>query len=178
MSVPQTSLLPSVNVRAMSKRETNGLLTEWEHPLGPCNRPFGQEAHVLEVAGLPVALTVSASIVSKAVHGYNRQEVVELARIARHPEHPGVLRVALRLWRMYLGPAWSHWPPLSLVSYAMPGTSGQLYRFDGWQNWGKCRVSGGGGTWTIRNPKVSQIGDGVKTLWGFPLATPEQEDGS
>ncbi|MPZ13785.1 MAG: hypothetical protein GEU73_05075 [Chloroflexi bacterium] len=158
---------PMMNVGEVSEDESNALLVKWEHPLGPCERPFGQQGFVLDVFGEPVALAVSASTVSSTVHGYRRNQVVELARIARHPDHPGIMRVMLRLWRAYLAEAWPYWRPAAAISYAMPGTKGDLYRFDGWENWGKCKVSRGGGTWTLKAPKVSQIGDGVKTLWGY-----------
>lgn len=148
---------------------TNVLLQEWHHPLGPIGRPFGMQAWILDVLGEPVALAVSASPVSTTVKGktYHRSQIVELARIARHPDHPHILRVMLRLWRVYLAQLWPYNPVEAVISYALPGTPGDIYRFDGWENWGKCGVSKGGGTWTSKEPKVSKIGDGVKTLWGF-----------
>lgn len=84
--------LPIVGMSECSRAEANDLLREWNHPLGPCDRPFHQEQHILLVAGEPVALTVSASTVSSNVgavydrvvpnpHGHKRTEVVELARI-------------------------------------------------------------------------------------------------
>ena len=157
----------TMNVGEIHPDEGNVLLEAWDHPLGPCNRPFGQQAWVLDIFGAPVAVAMAASPVSKTVAGYGRAQVVELARIVRHPDHPHVLRVMLRLWRAYLAHEWPYNPVAAAVAYAMPGTPGDIYRFDGWERVGKCRVSRGGGTWTNENPKVSQIEDGVKTLWRY-----------
>lgn len=159
------ALFPVVGVRSAGRSETDALLQEWEHPLGPCRRPFGQQGWVMEEDGRPLAVAVSASTVSRTVEGYSRQEVVELARLARAPDEPHALRPLLRLWRVYLAPRWPYWPVSAAVAYAMPGTLGDLYRFDGWERVGRRRKSPGGGTWTIRDPAVSRIGDGIKTLW-------------
>lgn len=164
----QPSMWPVMALRECSEGEADDLLTRWDHPLGPCNRPFGQQDFVLEIEGEPIAMSTSASTVGKTSAGFPRGDVVELARIARHPDHAHILRVMLRLWRVYLAHRWPYWPVTAAVSYAMPGTTGDMYRFDGWTRWGRCKVSSGGGTWAIRNPKVSQIADGVKTLWFYP----------
>jgi hypothetical protein len=37
------------------------------------------------------------------------------------------------LWREYLAPAWRYWPVQAAVAYALPGKTGDLYRFDGWR---------------------------------------------
>jgi hypothetical protein len=158
-----------MNVGEIGRAEANRLLEDWAHPLGPCKRPFGQQAYAFDIDGAPVAVAVSASIVSKQITDkegrvYLRGEVVELARIARHPDHRGILRPMLRLWRDYLAPSWPYRSVAAAISYAMPGTLGDIYRFDGWERIRKCEVSRGGGTWT-KNPQVSGIGDGVKTLW-------------
>lgn len=165
---PRFSML---NVGEVSREDANRLLEEWDHPLGPCRRPFGQQSFVLDVAGQPVALAVSASMVAKHVVNkdrvvlYRRNQVVELARVARHPDHRFVLRPFLRLYREYLAPTWPYFQPAAAISYAMPGTKGDLYRFDGWEFVRRCEISRGGGTWTYSDPKVSQIADGVKSLW-------------
>lgn len=164
-----------MNVTEVSRREANQLLEKWEHPLGPISRPFGQQGWVLDIMGEPAAVAVSASTVSKSVstpYGgrYLRENLVELGRIGRSPEHPHIMRVMLRLWRAYLAHQWPYGKGLAaLLSYAMPGTLGDIYRFDGWENWGRCEVSRGGGTWTYKDPAVSRIDDGIKTRWGWPL---------
>lgn len=164
-AVLHPSLLPVLGVRPAVRSETDHLLKLWKHPLGPCRRPFGHQGWILEEESRPLALAVSASTVSRTVEEYRRQEVVELARLARDSAEPFALRALLRLWRVYLARRWPYWPVRAAVAYAMPGTPGDLYRFDGWERVGRRRKSPGGGTWTIRDPAVSRIADGVKTLW-------------
>lgn len=55
----------------------NQLLADWGHKLGPVNRPFRSEAFALDVDGRPIAVAVSASIVSASAAGYARQEAVD-----------------------------------------------------------------------------------------------------
>jgi hypothetical protein len=169
--------------RAVDGDLADALLASWGHPLGECNRPFGREDWVLEIDGRPAALATSASTVSGSVlvdgeaaervgiaRSWDRGEVVELARIARAPDHPRVMRVMLRLWSAYLAERWPYWAAPLAVSYAMPGTKGDIYRFDGWIRVGTRKPSGGSGTWTRARPAVNDVGDGVKTLWVKPLA--------
>lgn len=165
-----------VRVEPIGRAECNGLLTAWEHQLGPCNRPFGQDRWLLIVAGRPVALAVSGSLVSPTLRDetdreWPRREVVELARIARHPDEPWSLRVMLRLWREVLAGEWSHWTPGLLVSYALPGRTGDMYRFDGWTKVREVKRSspGVGSTWA--KPSASDaVGNGRKTLWVYHRA--------
>jgi hypothetical protein len=154
----------------LTKRQANQFLELWQHPLGSYERPFGYQAWGLAVLGQAVAVAVSGSTVSKKVNGRGRKEVVELARIARHPDHPGVMRVMLRLWRDYLAREWPHWPVTTAVSYALPGKAGNLYRFDGWEKVGQVKPSGGGGTWSKR-PVAATIADGRKTLYVYEYRT-------
>lgn len=160
-----------VRVEPIDRAECGRLLTAWAHPLGPCNRPFGQDHWLLTAAGRPAALAVSASIVSPAIRdetglAWPRSQVVELARIARSPEAAWSLRVMLRLWREVLVDQWSHWSPGLLVSYSLPGLPGDLYRFDGWMKARTVRPSrpGAGSTWS-RSSATDSIGDGRKDLW-------------
>lgn len=162
-----SSLLPILGVSACHLDDANRLLEMWRHPLGPCERPFRSDAWTFDLEGEPIACAISASTVSATVAGIPRQEVVELARIARHPEHPFILRVMLRLWRVYLARSWPLWNVGTAVSYAIPGTPGDLYRFDGWERIGQMKRSQGGGTWTKPDPAASLIGDGKKTLWVY-----------
>jgi hypothetical protein len=150
----------------MPIKDANRLLELWDHPLGPCRRPYGMEAWGLAVDGVAVSVTISASTVSTTVEGMRRQQLVDLARIARHPDHPGVLRAMLRLWRDYLAQRWHYWPVDAAVCYALPGKTGNLYRFDGWQKVGQRPPSGGGGTWS-RRPAANALADGRKTLWMY-----------
>lgn len=145
-------------------KDANRLCEIWEHPLGACRRPFGMQSWGMAVDGRAVAVTIAASTVSSSVEGMGRKQLVELARIARAPDHAGVMRVMLRLWRDYLAQRWPYWDVDAAVSYALPGKIGNLYRFDGWEKIGRRKPSGGGGTWSNR-PVAKDLGDGVKTLW-------------
>lgn len=160
-----------VRVDPIDRRECNDLLTKWEHPLGPCDRPFGQDHWLFICAGRPVALAVSASIVSPTLRDVTdttrlRREIVELARIARHPDERWSLRVMLRIWREVLAAEWEHWSASLLASYALPGYSGDLYRFDGWTRVREVKPAspGAGSTWA-KASKADAVGDGRKTLW-------------
>ena len=160
-----------VAIEAVNRNAANVLLEAWDHPLGPCNRPFGQDHWLLIVAGRAVALAVSASIVSPTIRDeedrtWQRNKVLELARIARHPDAPWSLRPMLRLWREALAPSWSHWQAGLLVSYSLPGTPGDLYRFDGWRKARTVKRSAPGKTSTWGKPSAADaIGDGRKGLW-------------
>jgi hypothetical protein len=81
------------------------------------------------------------------------------------------MRVMLRLWRDYLAGRWDYWdaPVQAAVSYALPGKEGNLYRFDGWKLYGKCKPWAGGGEHSWSNPsKANEMGDGIKSLWYYP----------
>lgn len=151
----------------ITKRQANDLIDHFGHPLGEYDRPFGFQAWGLAIRGRAAAVAVSGSTVGARAAGYARREAVELARIARHPQHPGIMRVMLRLWRDYLATEWPYWTPLAAVSYALPGKAGNLYRFDGWKLYGTVKPSGGGGTWSHPS-RAAAIGDGVKKLWYYP----------
>lgn len=152
----------------VTRKQANELLDVFGHPLGPFTRPFGHQAWGLAIDGQAVAVAVSGSTVGATAAGYKRRQVVDLARIARHPDHPGILRVMLRLWRDYLARRWDYWdtPVTAAVSYALPGKAGNLYRFDGWSKHGDCKPWAGGGTWS--NPsKANAIANGVKSLYVY-----------
>jgi hypothetical protein len=159
----------------ISKEQANELIAAFGHPLGKYNRSFGYQAWGLAIDGQAVAVAVSGSTVGATSAGYSRFQVVELARIARHPDHPGVMRVMLRLWRDYLAGRWDYWaaPVQAAVSYGLPSDengkgTGNLYRFDGWKLWGKCKPWAGGGDQSWSNPsKANDMGDGIKSLWYY-----------
>lgn len=169
------SMFPALETRAVEPAVADELLERWAHPLGPLGRPFGREDWVRYLGDEPVALATSASIVSAEAVGYTngapdgrrlaRAECVELARLARAPARPRALRAALRDWTDYLGPQWTDWPVAAAASYAMPGTSGNLYRFDGWENWGRRRCSSGGGSWS--GPGRARKHGAHMTLWVY-----------
>jgi len=160
-----------VRIEPVDRATSNDLLAAWAHPLGPCNRPFGQDHWLLIAAGRPCALAVSASIVSPTLRDerdqtWTRRQVVELARLARHPDEQWALRPMLRLWREALAPAWPHWTAELLVSYSLPGTPGDLYRFDGWTRARTVGRSHAGATSTWSSSAATdRIADGRKGLW-------------
>lgn len=152
--------------------QANELIEAFGHPLGPFNRSFGYQAWGLAIDGKAAAVTVSGSTVGATSAGYSRFQVVDLARIARHPDHPGIMRVMLRLWRDYLAGRWGYWPVEAAVSYALPGKEGNLYRFDGWKFYGYCRPWAGGGEQSWSNPsKANEMDDGIKKLYYYEYPT-------
>lgn len=77
---PLASLEPIPIVRA------NELLVQWEHAMGPCNRPYQATsfAHALLVHGQPLAVTITAGLISPHPGGLQhitRDNAVELARL-------------------------------------------------------------------------------------------------
>ena len=160
-----------VALRRIDVDVANRLLVEWEHKLGPCNRPFHQEAFGIFVLDWPVSVAISASIVNGPVGRsdrsvqYQRDEVVELARQASCERWAN--RVMLRLWREVCAPLWPCWPVKAAVSYSHNGMhSGDMYRFDGWEKWKDNAGSSGGGTWGRKRSNSDAV-YGPKSLWGF-----------
>ena len=133
----------------IDKKQANELIVSFGHPLGEYNRSFGYQAWGLAIDGRPSPSPCRARLSERPPLYYSRYEVVELARIARHPDHPGVTRVMLRLWRDYLAGRWDYWdaPVARAVSYGLPidengrGT-GNLYRFDGLESSGESASPG------------------------------------
>lgn len=163
---------PLVTFVRIDNRRADQLLLAWKHWLGPCNRPFGRQSFGLLLAnGVCISVAVSASTVSSRCAGYERTEIVELARCASDPEYRWATRVCLRLWRELASQEWSrrYWPVKALVSYsnALKHT-GNLYRFDGWTRAGERRggVTGPNAGWQ----KQKQYPP--KTVWVFPLTEP------
>jgi hypothetical protein len=172
MSAIQASLCPAAGLATITPAEANRLLTDWGHYLGPCRRPFGTQAWLLDVAGTPISVAISASTVSTTAAGYPRLQLVELARLCTNPDHRWATRPMLRLWREIAGPAWPYWPVHAAIAYSANGRhDGGLYRFDGW-----TRVrsdaghpSGPGATWsTYRDPDHPAAGAKTLWLWEYP----------
>lgn len=165
-------LIPA-SLERTSRRGANELLVRWDHLLGPCLRPFGQQAYVLCVDREPVSVAVSASVVSPTVAGYRRDQVVELARLCSAPGRSWASRVMLRLWREVAAPRWPYWPVLAAVSYSLNAQHrGHLYRHDGWERLSVRAGSRGGGTWsTLREPGDPAFGS--KSLWIWRYDDPD-----
>ena len=165
---PRLLDLPMCGVSPVSVDEANGLLIDWSHYLGPINRPCRQDAYVLEVHQEPVSVAVSASIVSPTVEGYQRPEVVELARLCTRPGESWATRVMLRLWRQLCAPLFCGWEIRAAVAYSQNGRhEGNVYRFDGWQRReGRRGHARYGGTWGRHRADDDPMA-GTKTLWVY-----------
>jgi hypothetical protein len=155
--------IPIGGIYPIPIEEANERLVQWDHKLGPCHRPFRQEAYGLLVDGKPIAIAISASIVNGPVAGYQRTEVVELARCAAANRWAN--RVMIRLWRELCAPRWKNWPVKAAVSYSKNSMhSGDLYRFDGWEKIREDAGSSGGGLWSRKREQGDAV-YGSKTLW-------------
>jgi len=165
MSQAQARLLemPLLGLYSMDMDDANRLLVEWKHKLGPVHRPFHQEAYGLELDGELIGLVTSGSIVNGPVAGLQRNEVVELTRLAS--PNRWACRVLIRLWREVCGPRWPSWPVIAAVSYSHNAMhTGNLYRFDGWTKVRDDAGSSGGGTWGRKRKNTDAV-YGKKTLW-------------
>lgn len=164
--------MPVAGLQPVDMATANALLVEWGHYLGPCNRPFGQEGWTFDVDGRPVAVAVSASIVSSTITDaegrcYQRGQVVELARLCSG--EGWATRVMLRLWREIAAPRWRHWPASVALAYSQNDRhEGRIYRFDGWTKVRTNCGSSGGGAWT-RKRYATDAALGQKTLWLYEL---------
>lgn len=166
--------LPVVGIYPATMTRANELLTRWAHKLGPVNRPMcRQEGWEMRVDGEPVSVAVSAPIVSATVQGFDRTDVLELARLCAQPGNTWANRVMLRIWRESLALKYQCWTPVAAVSYSVNTMhKGNLYRHDGWRLVTESAGSNGGGTWSA----VKQPGDpgyGKKTLWMWDYRTEE-----
>lgn len=193
-------LSPVVAFYQVDIAEAEELLIAWRHPMHlpdeefptgrPYTRPFGRLAFVMEDRGRRAALVVLASTVNASVsssHGWHRYNTVDLARIARSPDRRDqqCLRAVLRIARDYLAPLWlgtyPNWDARSaelcgrpqinaLSSTSLPGTPGQLYRFDGFT---QIRVSKGAKGGGRQKPSAANaIADGARGLWVYNYPRP------
>jgi hypothetical protein len=146
--------------------EASDALTRWKHFLGPCDRPFGMISYGLWWESDLVGVAISASTVNGACGGYERKEVVELARLCCHPQYRDLSRVILRLWRKAAFTDWEkYWPVTAYVSYANAiRHTGNLYRFDGWTKIADVRGGTAGGN--RAGTKTYE----PKSVWTYPLA--------
>jgi hypothetical protein len=193
-------LSPVVAFYQVEIGEAEELLIAWRHPLHlpddehpagrPYTRPFGSMAFVMEDRGRQAAAVVLASTVNASVcklRGWHRYNTVDLARIARSPDRRDTqcLRAVLRIARDYLAPLWlgiyPKWDARSaalcgqpqieaLSSTSLPGTPGQLYRFDGFE---RIRVSKGAKGGGHQRPSAANaIADGARGLWVYRYPQP------
>ena len=159
------SLFPLVAFYEIEASEADAALARADHYLGPCDRPFGKQSFGLVVNGELASVAVSASTVGSTCGGFNRGEVVELARLGSLPGKRAWTRVALRCWRELAPSQWPHWPVRACVSYSNETRhKGDIYRFDGWTKVAVMPGSTGGGTWTHKQPSEP------KAVWVYDLA--------
>jgi len=141
-------LFPLVSFDLIENGLADDRLVAWGHWLGGCNRPFGVQSFGLFLIKELISVAVTASTVNKHCAGYDRQEVIELARLCSDPAHAWATRVCLRLWREVAPKVWPHWSVVALVSYANAlRHKGDIYRFDGWKKVAEVKGGVAGGDW-------------------------------
>lgn len=157
-------LLPAlVAFDAITLDEINRCLVDWDHKMGPLQRPdFGfARFHGLRHSGELVAVVAADQLIPPETCGLRREEAMELTRLCAC--RPDLCRVALRLWREFVFPALSRsWGTPWAISYQDRRLhSGNVYRFDGWVPIGRTRSGtdqrGAGGGRVGRD----------KTVWGW-----------
>lgn len=125
-------------------RELAGLTRGWSHGIS-------RDGELL-------AVVATDTLIRERVAGLSRHDAIELSRICA--VEPGLCRVALRLWRMFVFPGLCaergcRWA----VSYQDAALhKGDLYRFDGWIRIGQSRS----GT----DPRSGRPGR-RKVIWGW-----------
>lgn len=166
VQMPLAGVGAAVTFGECDQADSNRLLIDWQHSLGPCLRPYGIEPWLLEVAGAPVAVAVGATTVSATCGDWKRTEVVELARLCTDPANRWATRVALRLWREVAAQRWPHWPVRAAMSYSQNDRhDGRIYRFDGWTRVrDNVGTTTGGGQWT-KTRGEDHPAAGSKSLW-------------
>lgn len=197
---------PAVAFYQVDLAEAEELPIKWRHPLHlpddeypagrPYTRPFGSLAFVMEDRGRRAATVVLASTINTSVckaRGWHRYNTVDLARIARSPDRRDqqCLRAVLRITREYLVPLWlgtyPRWDARSaelcgqpqievLSSTSLPGTPGQIYRFDGFQQIRTSKGPKGGGR--QRASAANEIADGARGLWVYRYPEPVRPVGA
>jgi antitoxin VapB len=125
---------PLISFDCIDLAELNRCLIEWDHKMGPWERPnFGSQSfHGLRHNGELVAVTAAARLIGEQTAGLSREQAFELGRVCAIRPH--LCRPVLRLWREFAFPAicrahsWT-WA----ISYQDADLhTGNLYRFDGW----------------------------------------------
>lgn len=158
------SLLPLATFDFIEEREANQACEQWVHYLGACGRPFRQEWYGLFMDRTLVSVAISASTVGATCGGFERKQVVELARLVTHPDHRWATRLCIRLWRELAAPQWASWRPVAAISYSdKTRHKGDVYRFDGWTKVADVSGSTGGGTYSTKKQATP------KAVWIYRL---------
>lgn len=162
------NLFPIIAFDLIDDELANRCLRDWGHWLEGCERPFGRQSFGLYIHGELLCVAVSASTVNGKCGGYNRGEIVELARLCAHPDHRDLTRVGLRLWRKIAPECWrrQYWDVRACVSYHNRNRhSGDIYRFDGWK---KLKDVPGGKTGPNAGHNPGKVYD-PKSIWVFEV---------
>lgn len=133
-------LNPLITFDTVDSDELNRCLSAWKHKMGPLHRPrYGIHggAHGLRHEGQLVAVVATERMIAKETCGLTRHHAFELARVCA--QRPGLCRVAVRLWREFVFPAFA---PAGGWTWAISYQdavqhSGDLYRMDGWVRLGE-----------------------------------------
>lgn len=154
---------PLVSFDSVDPDELNQCLVAWGHKMGPVNRPTPGWSHGMRENGRLVAVTSTDLLMAPNVAGFSREQAVELSRVCA--ERRDLCRVVLRLWREFVFPALARERGYSwALSYQDAVLhSGNLYRFDGWQEVGRSHS----GTDTRSGRKGR-----TKVIWGWPAPVP------
>lgn len=155
--MPDEALLPAI-FEEIDRDELNCFLVAWRHRMGPVRRPSRGWSHGLRAGGRLVAVAATDTLIRERVAGFRRRDAIELSRLCA--AEPGLCRVALRLWRVFVFPSLAEargcrWA----ISYQDAVLHrGDLYRFDGWVRIGASRS----GT----DPRSGRPGR-RKVIWGW-----------
>lgn len=154
---------PLVAFDAITLDEINRCLVDWQHKMGPLQRPdFGfARFYGLRHSGELVAVVAVDQMIAPETCGLRREEAMELTRLCAC--RPDLCRVALRLWREFVFPSLSAaWGMPWAISYQDRRLhSGNVYRFDGWVALGQTSsgTDNRGATGARRGRS--------KTIWGW-----------
>lgn len=191
---------PILDVVEIDIHQTDRLLAQWRHPLGPASRRFGRMSFALRAFDTPVAVCVSASAPNASApnasvhqdYGLHRLNTVELARIARRD--PAATLAALRLWREYLAPlfakryassGWGRDTLRAAITYSLPGTPASapdghgIYRRDGWTRIRRRKLTHPGPNSGWSKPSTAApLADGIAGLWVWCYQPPRETSGA
>lgn len=131
-------MFPLATFDAISLHEANRLLQSWGHRMGALERgnSAALHCHALLVAGKPVGLACTSSLIREHVGGglahLTRANAIELSRLCA--AEPWACRVVLRLWRELVFPGLGAAVAISYQDADLH--TGNTYRFDGWRRAG------------------------------------------
>lgn len=156
------SFFPFVAFDSVPLSVANDCLQRWGHRMGPVERPMGELAvHALFHHGEPVAVVTTHTLIRENVGGglkqLTRDNTLELSRLCA--ARPDLCRVALRLWREFVFPALGY--PVAISYQDADIHTGQVYRFDGWENVAYARAGG--------NDQRSGRRARNRYVWSYPV---------